>query len=196
VERPPHRPVPAGLLTGSPREPTAKEKGGWSRLKLVGKCPLVGSASPTSARARATRPRTARSSRRLKKLRCDAERPSCPRGLGQARRDLVPDAMGRDTARADWSDWQGPQSDWEPATMSIENIVFVAIELSFSSWLVAARLPGTERVRLHRIEGGTRRRCWRCLGSCARVRRPSRAKSWIWRAASRRAGTDSGSTEC
>ena len=38
--------------------------------------------------------------------------------------------------------------------MSTENIVCVAIELSFSSWLVAARLPGTERSRLHRIEAG------------------------------------------
>jgi transposase len=38
--------------------------------------------------------------------------------------------------------------------MPSENIVYVAIELSFSSWLVAARLPGTEKSRLHRIEGG------------------------------------------
>jgi transposase len=38
--------------------------------------------------------------------------------------------------------------------MSSENTVYVAIELSFSSWLVAARLPGTERSRLHRIEAG------------------------------------------
>ena len=38
--------------------------------------------------------------------------------------------------------------------MSSENIGYVAIELSFSSWLVAARLPGTEKLRLHRIEGG------------------------------------------
>jgi transposase len=38
--------------------------------------------------------------------------------------------------------------------MSSENIVCVAIELSFSSWLVAARLPGTERSRLYRVEGG------------------------------------------
>ena len=29
-----------------------------------------------------------------------------------------------------------------------------AIELAVSSWLVAARLPGAEKVRLHRIEGG------------------------------------------
>ena len=38
--------------------------------------------------------------------------------------------------------------------MPSRNIVYVAIELSFSSWLVAARLPGTEKSRLHRIEGG------------------------------------------
>jgi transposase len=38
--------------------------------------------------------------------------------------------------------------------MSSKTIVYVAIELSVSSWLVAARLPGTERSRLHRIEGG------------------------------------------
>src|SRR6266852_5548400 len=38
--------------------------------------------------------------------------------------------------------------------MPSENIVHVAIELSFSSWLVAARLPGAEKSRLHRIEGG------------------------------------------
>lgn len=38
--------------------------------------------------------------------------------------------------------------------MSSENIVYVAIELSFSSWLVAVRLPGTEKSRLYRIEGG------------------------------------------
>src|SRR5260370_18069014 len=38
--------------------------------------------------------------------------------------------------------------------MTSENTVYVAIELSFSSWLVAARLPGAEKSRLHRIEGG------------------------------------------
>jgi transposase len=38
--------------------------------------------------------------------------------------------------------------------MSSKSTVYVAIELSFSSWLVAARLPGTERSRLHRIEAG------------------------------------------
>jgi transposase len=38
--------------------------------------------------------------------------------------------------------------------MPAENIVYVAIELSVSSWLVAARLPGVEKSRLHRLEGG------------------------------------------
>ena len=38
--------------------------------------------------------------------------------------------------------------------MPSENTVHIAIELSFSSWLVAARLPGTQKVRLHRVAGG------------------------------------------
>ena len=38
--------------------------------------------------------------------------------------------------------------------MPSDNIIHIAVELSLSSWLVAARLPGTEMSRLHRIEGG------------------------------------------
>ena len=38
--------------------------------------------------------------------------------------------------------------------MPSENTVHVAVELSVSTWLAAARLPGTEKSRLHRIEGG------------------------------------------
>ena len=38
--------------------------------------------------------------------------------------------------------------------MPSENIIHIAIELSVSSWLVAARLPGAEKSRLHRITGG------------------------------------------
>jgi transposase len=38
--------------------------------------------------------------------------------------------------------------------MPSENTVHVAIELSVSTWLAAARLPGVEKPRLHRIEGG------------------------------------------
>jgi hypothetical protein len=35
-----------------------------------------------------------------------------------------------------------------------ENTIHIAIELSVSSWLVAVWLPGAEKSRLHRIEGG------------------------------------------
>ncbi len=38
--------------------------------------------------------------------------------------------------------------------MPSENTLHIAIELSLSSWLVAARLSGAERPRLHRLEGG------------------------------------------
>jgi transposase len=38
--------------------------------------------------------------------------------------------------------------------MSSENRVLIAIELSVSSWFVAVRLPGSEKSRLHRVEGG------------------------------------------
>jgi transposase len=40
-----------------------------------------------------------------------------------------------------------------PAMLS-ENIIRIAIELSASSWLVAVRLPGADKSRLHRLEGG------------------------------------------
>src|SRR4029077_10056588 len=51
--------------------------------------------------------------------------------------------------------WQGPQSGpGSLAAMQSENIVYVSIELSVSSWLVAARLPHTEKLRLHRVAGG------------------------------------------
>ena len=38
--------------------------------------------------------------------------------------------------------------------MPSENTLHIAIELSLSSWLVAARSSGSERPRLHRLEGG------------------------------------------
>ena len=38
--------------------------------------------------------------------------------------------------------------------MPPENIIRIAIELSASSWLIAARLPGADKSRLYRIEGG------------------------------------------
>ena len=38
--------------------------------------------------------------------------------------------------------------------MPPENTIRIAIELSASSWLIAARLPGVDKSRLYRIEGG------------------------------------------
>jgi hypothetical protein len=38
--------------------------------------------------------------------------------------------------------------------MPSETTIHVAIELSVSSWLIAARPPGAEKPRLHHIEGG------------------------------------------
>lgn len=38
--------------------------------------------------------------------------------------------------------------------MPFQNIIHIAIELSVSSWLVAARLPGIDKSRLHRLDGG------------------------------------------
>jgi transposase len=38
--------------------------------------------------------------------------------------------------------------------MTSDKTVHIAIELSFSSWLVAVSLPGAEKPRLHRVEGG------------------------------------------
>jgi hypothetical protein len=54
--------------------------------------------------------------------------------------------MGADIARADCADWQA--SATKPEIMPSDNTVHIAIELSVSSWLVAARLPGIEKPRL------------------------------------------------
>ena len=42
----------------------------------------------------------------------------------------------------------------EPAAVSSRTTIYVAIELSASSWLVAARLPGIKKVRIDRLESG------------------------------------------
>lgn len=39
-------------------------------------------------------------------------------------------------------------------TTDHDHVIHLAIELSSSAWLVAARLPGTEKPHLHRIDGG------------------------------------------
>ena len=38
--------------------------------------------------------------------------------------------------------------------MSSKTTIYVVIELSASSWLVAARLPGIKKVRIYRLDGG------------------------------------------
>jgi transposase len=38
--------------------------------------------------------------------------------------------------------------------ISTENVVYLAIELSCSTWLVACRLPGSAKASLHRMDGG------------------------------------------
>ena len=37
---------------------------------------------------------------------------------------------------------------------TVNSTIFLAIELSASSWLVAARVPGSDKPHLHRIDGG------------------------------------------
>src|SRR5215469_8739806 len=98
-------------------------------------------------------------------MRSNASKKGAPRGVDRGGRSasrkapavMVPDAMRADTGRGPSAQTAGyPQLNWtgEPAVMPSENTIYVAIELSFSSWLVAARLPGAQKVRLHRIEGG------------------------------------------
>src|SRR5258705_3175899 len=62
--------------------------------------------------------------------------------------------MGR--ARADT--WAARNQGDGAATMqtidTINPTILLAIELSASTWLVAARVPGWEKPHLHRIDGG------------------------------------------
>ena len=59
--------------------------------------------------------------------------------------------------------------------MSSENTVYIAIELSVSSWPVAARLPNTNKARLHRLECGT---TTALLKSYRRKKSSSTSASW------------------
>jgi hypothetical protein len=80
--------------------------------------------------------------------------------------------------------------------MPSEKAAYVAIELSLTSWLWAARVPGIEKPRLHRLEGATQRRCSKRSGICDRRLRPSWAAQLTWYADLRLAGMDSGCTDC
>src|SRR5215204_6535345 len=106
-----------------------------------------------SARDHATPARMPRPSRHSKKLPDDFEGPSHPHPQGQTDRDLVPDAMGRTVPGLNVR-LAASAINREPAAMPSEITVHVAIELSSSSWLVATRLPGAEKSRVRRIDGG------------------------------------------
>src|SRR5437868_1501644 len=92
--------------------------------------------------------------RRSKKFRRQPQPDRRARRGRQADRNLVSDAMGTDTARAAVQSGRRPKPDCGACTMPSESTVHIAIELSVSSWLIAARLPGAEKSRLHRVEGG------------------------------------------
>src|SRR5438270_9284515 len=93
--------------------------------------------------------------RRSKKLRRQPRPDRRSRRGRQADRNLVSDAMDGHCPSRQFKLAGVRNQIGEPATMMpSESTVHIAVELSVSSWLVAARLPGAEKSRLHRIEGG------------------------------------------
>jgi len=80
--------------------------------------------------------------------------------------------------------------------MPSENTVHIAIELSFSSWLVAARLTGAKKSRLHRIEGGDTGALLALIAELRSRALPNSEGPPRWRAASRRVGTGFGCIGC
>src|SRR5512144_880662 len=110
-----------------------------------------------SVRARAIPSKTKRRSRLLKKL-------SRPRGGGREQaagryggRTLVSDAMRVDPVETDGVLFLAQEPPMSSTTADRDPVIHLAIELSCSTWLVAARLPGDEKPRLHRLGGGYRR---------------------------------------
>ena len=80
--------------------------------------------------------------------------------------------------------------------MPSENTVHIAIELSFSSWLVAVRLPGANKSGLHRIEGGDTGALLAVIAELRSRTLTKRDGLPRWRAASRRVGTGFGCIGC
>jgi hypothetical protein len=81
-------------------------------------------------------------------------------------------------------------------TADRDPVIHLAIELSCSTWLVAARLPGDEKPRLHRITGGDTAALLALISSlrarvAARLGAPKASS-----AALRQDGTASGCTGC
>ena len=79
--------------------------------------------------------------------------------------------------------------------MTFGNTVYIAVELSVSSWLVAARLPGVERQRQQRLEGGDTVALLALIAELRSLASRSWAGPQRWRAASRRAGMGFGCTD-
>ncbi len=80
--------------------------------------------------------------------------------------------------------------------MPSQNAIHVAIELSFSSWLVGVRLAGTEKPRLHRVEGGNTTALLTLIAEQRSHARPSSAGARTSSAASRQVGMGSGCIDC
>src|SRR3954462_11147512 len=75
--------------------------------------------------------------------------------------------------------------------------LYVALELSDSSWLIAGQWPGLEKPKLHRIEAGDTAALLALIASLrARVAAKLGPEGWMWPAASRRDVTASGCTGC
>ena len=83
--------------------------------------------------------------------------------------------MRADTARLSVQTGRHPQPDQGACHDAVREHSPVAIELSVSSWIVAVRLPGSEKSRLHRVEGGDTAALLTLIRICDRALRPSSA---------------------
>ena len=63
------------------------------------------------------------------------------------------------------------------ASIVTERVIYLALELSRSTWLVALRRPGAEKAILHRLEGGDTTGLLAFIGlkQVKRVKAPARA---------------------
>src|SRR4029453_12786099 len=111
-------------------------------------------ASPTCRRGRAIMPRTSTPSRPLKKLPRPAGGDRGGRGSRPPDRDLVPDAMRMDAVKTDGRPTSCKGAPMSSTTTDHDDVIHLAIELSGSTWLFPARMPGARRASLHRIDGG------------------------------------------
>src|SRR3954454_12857889 len=76
-------------------------------------------------------------------------------------------------------------------------VLFLALELSKSAWLLAAHLPGANKPKLHRIEAGDTAALLATITALrARVAGEFGTGRSTWPAASRRPVTAPGSTGC